>query len=175
MNNRYEELQQSLLCRVCSTWFKFNFIHMMHYATWVMLNDIDVLLCWSKTAFCKLSTMFQSNGFMNFEINLFLLLLKLWNPQREALEKKRRHELLHGPNGVKPCYASISTLSILHEEPTLDTHSLKMHNFEICQKNMSKTLMIFFLSSSCVTGKNCSISQRYAQGAISFSLIRFLS
>ena len=83
-------------------------------------------------------------------------------------------EWLHGPNGVKPCYASISTLSILHEEPTLDTHSLKMHNFEICQKNMSKTLMIFF-SHSCVTGKNCSISQRYAQGAISFSLIRFLS
>ena len=51
-----------------------------------------------------------------------------------------------GPNGVKPCYASISTLSILHEEPTLDTHSLKMHNFEICQKNMSKSLMIFFLT-----------------------------
>ena len=55
-------------------------------------------------------------------------------------------EWLHGPNGVKPCYASISTLSILHEEPTLDTHSLKMHNFEICQKNMSKSLMIFFLT-----------------------------
>ena len=55
-------------------------------------------------------------------------------------------EWLHGPNGVKPCYASISTLSILHDEPTLDTHSLKMHNFEICQKNMSKSLMIFFLT-----------------------------
>ena len=87
---------------------------------------------------------------------------------RAAFFAAQSHELLHGPNGVKPCYASISTLSILHDEPTLDTHSLKMHNFEICQKNMSKTLMIFF-SHSCVTGKNCSISQRYAQGGHLFT------